>query len=54
MSLIWDWLKRIIEIGILEFLRSLGWKLAAGLLLAVVAVLGGIIVLTLVLVAILF
>lgn len=49
-----DWLKRIIEIGLLEFLKSLGWKWLAGLLLAVVVLVAIVIVLVLILVALLF
>ena len=54
MSIILAWIKRIVEIGILEFLATLGWKVWAGLILTVVALAGLVIVLTLILVAILF
>ena len=54
MATILNWIKRIVEIGILEFLAKLGWKVWAGLILAVVALAAVVIVLTLILIAILF
>lgn len=54
MDTILTWIKRIIEIGILEFLAKLGWKAWAGLILTVVVLVGVVIVLTLILVALLF
>lgn len=54
MATIINWIKRIIEIGILEFLAKLGWKAWAGLILTIVALVGAVIVLTLILVAVLF
>lgn len=54
MATILNWIKRIIEIGILEFLAKLGWKVWAGLILAVAALAALVIVLTLILVAMVF
>ncbi len=53
MQVLLDWLRRIIEIGILEFLRKLGWKWLGGLVLVAVALVGIVIVLILIIVALL-
>ncbi len=53
MQVLLVWLRRIIEIGILEFLRKLGWKWLGGLVLGVVALVAIVIVLILVIVALL-
>jgi hypothetical protein len=53
MQTLLEWLKRIIEVGILEFLKKLGWKWLGGLLLGFVALVGLVIVLVLILVALL-
>ena len=53
MATILVWLKRIILVGVLEFLRSLGWRVWGGLVLAVVALVGLVIVLALILISIL-
>jgi uncharacterized membrane protein len=53
MQALLDWLKRIIEIGILEFLKKLGWKWLGGLVLAVVALIVLVVVLVMILVALL-
>ncbi len=53
MQVLLDWLRRIIEIGILEFLRKLGWKWLGGLVLGAVALVGIVIVLILIIVALL-
>jgi hypothetical protein len=53
-DLLLSWLKRIIEIGIFEFLRKVGWKVWATLLLAVVVLIGLVIMLVLILLAVLF
>ena len=53
MQTLLEWLKRIIEVGLLEFLKKLGWKWLGGLLLGVAALVGLVIVLVLILVALL-
>ena len=53
MKVLLDWLRRIIEIGLLEFLRKLGWKWLGGLVLGVVALVAIVIVLILIIVALL-
>ncbi len=53
MDTIIDWLKRILKIGLLEFLRSIGWRFLGGVVLAFVALIGLVIVLTLILLAVL-
>ncbi len=53
MQVLLDWLRRIIEIGILEFLRRLGWKWLGGLVLGAVAFVGIVIVLILIILALL-
>ncbi|MCZ6916791.1 MAG: hypothetical protein O7I93_08445 [Gemmatimonadetes bacterium] len=53
MALVWAWLKRILEIGLLEFLTKLGWKWLGGLILTVVTLVAIVIVLILALIAIL-
>ena len=53
MAIILEWLKRILLIGILEFLRSLGWRVWAGLVMSIVALAGLVVVLALILIAIL-
>ena len=50
MGTLLDWLKRIVAIGILEFLRRLGWRVLAGILLAIVALVGLVIALTIALI----
>ena len=53
MQVLLVWLRRIIEIGILDFLRKLGWKWLGGLVLGAVALVGIVIVLILIIVALL-
>ncbi len=53
MALLWAWLKRILQIGLLEFLAKLGWKWLGGLILIVVTLVAIVIVLILALIAIL-
>jgi hypothetical protein len=53
-DLLLSWLKRIIEIGVFEFLRKVGWKVWATLLLTFVVLIGVVIILTLILLAVLF
>ncbi len=53
MHVLLDWLRRIIEIGILEFLRRLGGKWLGGLVLGAVALVGIVIILILIIVALL-
>lgn len=51
MHILWDWLRRIIQIGILDFLRSLGWRVWAGLLLGAVVLVALVIILLLLVIA---
>ena len=53
MQVLLVWLRRIIEIGILVFLKKLGWKWLGGLVLGAVALVGIVIVLILIIVALL-
>ncbi len=53
MQVLLVWLRRIIEIGILEFLKKLGWKWLGGLVLGAVALAVIVIVLILIIVALL-
>lgn len=53
MAIILEWLKRILLIGILEFLRSLGWRVLGGLVMTIAALAGLVVVLALILIAIL-
>ncbi len=53
MATILVWLKRIIAIGLLEFLRRLGWRVWAWLLLTIVVLVGLVVVLALILISIL-
>jgi hypothetical protein len=53
MSLLWAWLSRILQIGLLEFLKTLGWKWLGGLILLVVTLVALVIVLILALIAVL-
>lgn len=50
MQVLLDWLRRIVQIGILNLLRTLGWRVWAGILLGLV---GLVIVLILIIVALL-
>lgn len=50
MAILLEWLKRIIRIGILEFLAKIGWKAIFGLLLAVAVLLAIVVVLVILLV----
>ena len=53
MGIILEWLKRIPLIGILDFLRGLGWRVWPGLVMVIAALAGLVVVLTLILIAIL-
>ncbi len=50
MALILEWLKRIIRIGILEFLSKIGWKAIFGLLVAVAVLMALVIVLAVIII----
>ena len=53
MATILVWLKRIIAVGLLEFLRQLGWRVWAWLLLTIVGLVGLVVVLALILLSVL-
>ncbi len=53
MALLWAWLSRILQIGLLEFLKNLGWKWLGGFVLLVVTLVALVIVLILALIAVL-
>jgi hypothetical protein len=53
MQVLLDWLRRIVQIGILNLLRTLGWRVWAGILLGLVGLVGLVIVLILIIVALL-
>jgi hypothetical protein len=52
-DLLLSWLKRIIEIGVLEFLLKVGWKVWVALLLALAVLIALVIVLVMVLLGVL-
>ena len=54
MDTILTWLKRIIRIGIFEFLMKLGWRVWLGLVVALFALILLVIFLVMVLLALLF
>lgn len=53
-DLLLSWLKRIIEIGVFEFLRKVGWKVWVSLLLAVVVLIALVMILAVILFVVLF
>jgi hypothetical protein len=54
MSVIWDWIRRILKIGILEFLSRIGWKAVVGLLMALAVCLALIVALSIVIIILIF
>jgi hypothetical protein len=54
MNVIWAWLKRILEIGILVFLKRIGWKAALWVVLGVLALIVLVVVLLVVIFVLIF
>ena len=53
MTLLIEWLKRIIQIGLWELIRSLGWRAITGVLIVIASLIAMIVILAIVLIGVL-